>query len=163
GVPELSPGVPMPGVPIPGTPAVPSMIPGLPGPVAASPSTATGLTMRPASVASPDEFSSYSHHDMVVKVDGIQPGQVGVAHQTWRGAAHALADGFDTFGAKVGRAIAEDWQGRSGQAAAQAISNYLQSALQAVEAAEQIANRLTGLVSALHNVQENMPQVPVQT
>ncbi|NUS45799.1 MAG: hypothetical protein HOQ24_19175 [Mycobacteriaceae bacterium] len=116
---------------------------------------------RLPSVTTVDNFyDRYSHSDMITRVGKIGLADIDNVEKAFKTAADSLKAGFDAFDSKIGAAIAEKWQGKSGTKAAEAIATYAVSGLRLVEAAYLAAQSTKALSANLKHVKDDMPDEP---
>lgn len=118
------------------------------------------LPTRKPVVTSYENFDRFSHDEILAKNQAITPEQIEAIRATWQQSAETLNELYLTFNNKIAKAISGKWQSGAGDAAAQAVGDYVQRSAQLIESAYAMASRTNSLGHAMAQTKSSIPSVP---
>ncbi|NLE79822.1 MAG: hypothetical protein GX610_09610 [Rhodococcus sp.] len=138
------------------------------GPAGSGPPSIAGseqyadLEMHHQSVACTN-FDAFEHSQLVANVTPIQAESNEAFRVEWANGTNKFTDTFETFASKIGAAIAEKWQGPTGDAVSTSIVDYTKGAAKTADASNLVARQVGVLADQLDRTKTNFPAEPAAT
>ncbi|MFD4357110.1 hypothetical protein ACFWPX_31480 [Nocardia sp. NPDC058518] len=104
-------------------------------------------TYQKPQVVSYDEPSQMS--DLYERVSAMSMSEVNTLHTRWETLRNKLEEGFKTYDAQIGTAIAEKWTGNAGASASAGIKDYVEKSGNLLGSAQMMAEKVKVVESAM--------------
>ncbi|MGU3435834.1 WXG100 family type VII secretion target [Actinomycetes bacterium M1A6_2h] len=98
-------------------------------------------TMLPR-VVQPEAFDAYTHEEIFLHVQNLQPGEVLASAHMWRGAHEQLSSVVDGLWAQIDPILNTEWTGSAADGAKAAVRQYAHESHRLVEILNVVANKL---------------------